>query len=163
MTRPTQAVIDLSALHHNLQRVRTCATQQRIIAVIKADGYGHGAVRIAHALSSKVEAFAVCCLEEAIELREAGIQLPIVLLEGFYQIEELPLIIEHNLQVVIHTPTQVTSLLKAQPERPISVWLKVDSGMHRLGFTPLEIGETWKRFTQCTHIAKPIRLMSHLS
>jgi len=163
MTRPTQAIIDLSALQYNLQRVRTCATQQRIIAVIKADGYGHGAVRVAQALNSKVEAFAVCCLEEAIELREAGIQLPILLLEGFYQIDELPFIIQHNLQIVIHTPTQVTYLLKAQLEQPVSVWLKVDSGMHRLGFTPLEIGETWKRFMQCAHIAKPIRLLSHLS
>jgi alanine racemase len=163
MTRPTQAIIDLSALHYNLQRVRACATQQRIIAVIKANGYGHGAIRIANALSSKVEAFAVCCLEEALELRSAGIQLPILLLEGFYQAEELPLIVEQELQVVIHTLTQVTHLLKASLEHPISVWLKVDTGMHRLGFTPLEIGETWKRFMQCAHIAKPIRLMSHLS
>jgi len=163
MTRPTRAFIDIAALRANLQLVKVCAPEQRVMAVIKANAYGHGAVRVANALESGVDAFAVCCLEEALQLRKADITKPIVLLEGFFHTDELPEIVDQDLQIVIHTPTQFEHLLRAQLTKPVSVWLKVDSGMHRLGFTPNEIEPIYKLFKQCTQVAQPIRLMSHLA
>ena len=161
--RPTCAIIDMTALRNNLQRVRTCAPQQRIMAVIKANGYGHGAVRVAETLQAEVDAFAVCDLEEASRLRQAGLTLPIVLLEGFFHADELPTIAQQALHIVVHAPTQVEQLLQANLRHPISVWLKVDTGMHRLGFDVRSIGKVWNCLNQCRWVAKPIRWMSHLA
>lgn len=163
MTRPTRAIIDTSALRANLQRVRTAAPSQRVMAVIKANGYGHGAIKVANALQAGVDAFAVCCLEEALQLREAGITQPIILLEGFFHPDELPLIANQNLSIVLHTPTQFEYLIKASLEKPIEVWLKVDTGMHRLGLAPNEVAPLYKHLEQCPHVTQPIRLMSHLA
>jgi alanine racemase len=162
MSRPARVSIDTTALRGNLQRVKACASKQRIMAVIKADGYGHGAIRVANVLESEVDAFAVCCLEEAIKLREAGITRQIVLLEGFFHPDELPIIAHQNLQVVIHNSKQFEHLVKTPLEKPINVWLKVDTGMHRLGFAPNEIERIYKLFCQSKQVATPIRLMSHL-
>lgn len=163
MSRPTYAVIDLAALRANVARVRACAPQQRIIAVIKADAYGHGAVNVAQAIESSVEAFAVCCLEEALVLREAGIQLPIVLLEGFFHPDELPVIAMHNIHIAVHSSQQVDLLLKNPQTIPINVWLKIDTGMHRLGFLPQFVNAVWKVLTTAPHIVQPLRIMSHLA
>ena len=139
MSRPTRAIIDIAALRANLQRVQACAPTQHIMAVIKANAYGHGAVRVAKALEASVDAFAVRSLEEALQLREAGISQPIVLLEGFFHPNELPEIANQDLQLVIHTPKQFEHLVKVQLDKQVNVWLKVDTGMHRLGFAPNEI------------------------
>lgn len=163
MSRPAQAVIDIAALCSNVQQVRRWAPQQKIIAVIKADAYGHGAVRVAQAIENLVEAFAVSCLEEALKLRAMGIQLPIVLLEGFFQAEELPLIAQHHLHSVIHTHTQVEQLLKISPPLPIPLWLKIDTGMHRLGFAPTEVEEIFHRLKRHLPTQTPLRLLSHLA
>lgn len=163
MTRPTRAIIDTSALRNNLQRVKACAPEQRIIAVIKANAYGHGAIKVAKVLETGVDAFAVTCLEEALQLREAGITLPLVLLEGFFHPDELPVIVEKDLQIIIHTPTQFEQLLRMSLKKPVTVWLKVDTGMHRLGFAPNEIEPVYKLLKQCSQVAQPIRLMSHLA
>ncbi|OQW94270.1 MAG: alanine racemase [Beggiatoa sp. IS2] len=164
MSRPIQAIIDLIALRTNVQRVRTCCVpEQRIIAVIKANAYGHGACQIAQAIATHVEAFAVSCLEEALELRESGVNLPIMLLEGFFQPDELPIIVEQHLQVVIHTPTQIDQILRAKLGKPLRVWLKIDTGMHRLGFAPQEMEVVWKSLQQCSIVAKPLGLISHLA
>lgn len=163
MSRPTRAVINTAALRANLQQVRACAPTQRIMAVIKANGYGHGAIRVAKALESQTDAFAVSCLGEALQLREAEIKKPIVLLEGFFSADELPIIAQHQLQVVLHTMAQVQQLLQTLLESPISVWLKVDTGMRRLGFAPNEIAPIYQRLQQCVHVLSPIRLMSHLA
>ena len=163
MSRPTYAVIDLAALRANVARVRVCAPQQRIIAVIKADAYGHGAVTVAQAIESTVEAFAVCCLEEALVLREAGIQAPIVLLEGFFHPDELPIIAAQNLHIALHSSQQVELVLKNPQATPLNVWLKIDTGMHRLGFLPQYVSAVWKLLQPAEHLAKPIRVMSHLA
>ncbi|EIJ43986.1 alanine racemase [Beggiatoa alba B18LD] len=161
MTRPTQAIIYLSALRANVQRIRELAPKQKIIAVIKADAYGHGAVRVATALTGLVEMFAVCSLEEALILRQAGIDAPILLLEGFFSADELTTIATQKIEIAVHTQGQVDSLLAAK--LPIKVWLKVDTGMHRLGFLPDEVELAWKRLNQCDVLLKPISLMSHFS
>src|SRR5690554_6643700 len=144
MTRPARVVINLAALRHNLVRVRELAPKSRVMAIIKADAYGHGITRVANVLSD-ADAFGVACLEEARQLRSAGISQPIILLEGPYAAVELNEIIELDLQVVIHDISQVEMLDHANLARPVTVWLKIDSGMHRLGFLPEFFTEVWQR------------------
>ena len=133
MTRPARVVINLSALHHNLQRVREIAPDSKVMAIVKADAYGHGLARVAHALTI-VDAFGVACLEEARELRNSGIEHPIILLEGPYTANELKEIDQLGLEIVIHAIDQVEMLEQIELSQPISIWLKIDTGMHRLGF-----------------------------
>jgi len=162
MTRAAQAVIDLHALHQNLQHVREAAPAARVMAVIKANGYGHGMLRVAHALSD-VDAFAVARIEEGIALREAGVAQPITLLEGFLDAAELEAICHHGLGVVVHNEAQVEILERTVLARPIEAWLKVDTGMHRLGFAPEVAAAIWRRLQACPGVAAPLRLMTHLA
>lgn len=159
--RPTQVHIDLSALRHNLQQVRRAAPNSRVMAAIKANGYGHGLIRVARALEES-DGFGVACLNEALQLRDAGIEAPITLLEGFFHTDELPLIEEHGLDLVLHHPQQIESLLNAAIRGPIKVWLKVDSGMHRLGVRPDEAAHWWQRLHQHRAL-EPLGQMTHLA
>ena len=135
--RPARALIDLQALRHNYQLARE-VTGAKALAVIKADAYGHGAVRCAQALEAEADGFAVACIEEALELRAAGIRAPILLLEGFFEADELPLIVEHDFWCVVHSLWQLDAIEQARLAKPIHVWLKLDSGMHRVGLHAAE-------------------------
>ena len=128
------ATIDLSAIRHNLAQVRRHAPGSKVMAAIKADGYGHGAVAVARALEEQADTFAVACLEEALVLREARIRAPIALLEGVLSIEEAKLCLRHELQVVVNDHWQLAYLESLPRGAKVSVWIKCDSGMHRLGF-----------------------------
>ncbi|MDN7133064.1 alanine racemase [Halomonas sp. MC140] len=160
--RPLVAEIDLDALRHNYQLACRCAPQSRSVAVIKADAYGHGALACAQALESLAPAFAVACIEEALTLREGGITQPIVLLEGIFTADELPLVDAHGFWIAVHSQWQVDALLAARPDQPIPVWLKVDSGMHRLGFAPDEAADIWRQLKAAPSVAA-LHLMSHFS
>lgn len=162
MSRPAQVVINLSALRHNFSRVRALAPASRIISVVKADAYGHGLVRVARALPD-TDAFGVACLEEATELRDAGIKKPVILLEGPYTNKELQEILRLGLDVVIHHDDQIRMLEQYIGKASIKVWLKVDSGMHRLGFDPADVKSSWERLKNCTSVQDDIRLMTHLA
>ena len=136
MSRPIQAHIDLSALNNNLHVARR-ATAARVMAVIKANAYGHGLLRAADALRD-ADGFALLDVRDAVQLREAGFRQPILLLEGFFSRDELPLLAEYELTSVIHSQHQL-DWLDAYPRRHgLSVWLKLNSGMNRLGFGPAE-------------------------
>lgn len=130
-------------------------------AALKADGYGHGQVRVARALD-KADALAVACSEEAEALREAGIRKPILLLEGVFEAAELPVCSRLKLEIVVHHPDQVAMLERVRLERPLRVWLKIDSGMHRLGVAPEATPGLWQRLQACPVVAE-LRLMSHLA
>lgn len=160
MSRPLRAHLDLDALQHNLQRVREAAPRSRIMAVVKANGYGHGLVRSAQALRS-ADGFGVACLEEAVTLREAGIRQPITLLEGFFEGDELGALSRYRLMPVVHAEHQVRHLEAAQLPQPIAVWLKVDTGMHRLGFAPALLPTIYARLQACANVDR-IGLFSHL-
>ncbi|MEZ5581547.1 MAG: alanine racemase [Candidatus Competibacteraceae bacterium] len=162
MTRATTAHINLSALSHNLQRVRRAAPGSRIAAAVKANAYGHGLLRVARALGA-ADALAVACGEEAVVLREGGIQHPIVLLEGVFEAGELPLCSRLNLDIVVHHLLQVEMLERTALERPIRVWLKIDTGMHRLGINPDTADTIWQRLRSCPSVDPNIRIMSHLA
>ena len=159
--RPARALIDLQALRHNYQLARE-VTGAKALAVIKADAYGHGAVRCAQALEAQADGFAVACIEEALELRAAGIRAPILLLEGFFEADELPLIVEHDFWCVVHSLWQLDAIEHAKLAKPIHVWLKLDSGMHRVGLHPTDYKTAYQRLQASGNVAK-IVLMSHFA
>ena len=159
--RPARALIDLQALRHNYQLARE-VTGAKALAVIKADAYGHGAVRCAQALEADADGFAVACIEEALELRDAGIRAPILLLEGFFEADELPLIVEHDFWCVVHSLWQLDAIEQATLAKPIQVWLKLDTGMHRVGMHPSEYKSAYQRLQASGKVAK-IVLMSHFA
>lgn len=129
------ATVDLSAVRHNLSRVRALAPTSKVMAAIKADGYGHGAVPVAQALAAAgVDAFAVACLEEAVALRDAGVTTRIALLEGVLSRDEAVEAATLGLEIVIHDRWQLDLLASLPIETGLAVWFKLDSGMHRLGF-----------------------------
>jgi alanine racemase len=160
VTRPLQARIDLGALQQNLRQAREAAPNSRIMAVVKANAYGHGLVRVAQALR-EVEGFGVACLEEAVSLREAGVRQPITLLEGFFASDELTVISHYRLTPVVHTECQLHVLEAASLPQPIGVWLKLDTGMHRLGFAPEALKEMYRRLQASANVSD-IGLFSHL-
>ena len=159
--RPAHALIDLGALRHNYRLARRIAGG-KALAIVKADAYGHGAVRCAQALEAEADGFGVACIEEALELRQAGIRAPILLLEGFFDADELALIAEHDLWTVLATPQQVQALAAFNSPRPLRVWLKLDSGMHRLGLSPEDFRAAWLRLHGLPQVDS-IVLMTHLA
>ena len=159
--RPARALIDLQALRHNYQLARD-VSGARALAVVKADGYGHGAVRCAQALAEQADGFAVACIEEALQLRDAGIGAPILLLEGFFEADELPLIEQHGLWCVVHSLWQLEAIERSAVTKPLQVWLKLDSGMHRVGLHPADYQEAYRRLLASGKVAK-IVLMSHFA
>jgi alanine racemase len=159
--RPARALIDLQALRHNYQLARE-TTGAKALAVIKADAYGHGAVRVAQALESQADGFAVACIEEALELRHAGIRAPVLLLEGFFEAEELSLIVEHDCWCVVHSTWQLEAIERTAVGKPLTVWLKMDSGMHRVGIHPAEYQAACQRLQASGKVAKVV-LMSHFA
>lgn len=159
--RPARALIDLQALRHNYRLARElgCA---RALAVLKADAYGHGAVRCAEALQDTADGFAVACIEEALQLRAAGIRAPILLLEGFFEAEELALIVEHDLWCAVHSLWQVEAIERTAVGKPLSIWLKLDSGMHRVGLQPQDYRPAYQRLQASGKVGKVV-LMSHFA
>ena len=162
MTRPTRAFIDISALRHNFRQVRKAAPGRKILAVVKADAYGHGAARVVPALD-RADAFAVARIEEAEALRSLGITKPVLLLGGVCGHEELVVAAKYDLDLVVHHESQIVTLERASLHKQVHVWLKVDTGMHRLGFPPGQVAAMWERLENCKTVATTIRLMTHLA
>lgn len=159
--RPARALIDLNALHHNYMLARKIS-QCRALAVLKADAYGHGAIPCAHALEADADGFAVACIEEALELRASGINKPILLLEGFFEREELELIVQHRLWCVVHALWQIEAIEQARLNGPLTCWLKLDSGMHRAGLDPADFKQGWQRLEASDNVERLV-LMSHFA
>ncbi len=159
--RPLVARIDTAALAHNLGVARRLAGQARILAVIKANGYGHGLIRVAHALRA-ADGFAVLTLDEAAALRSAGFTHPIVLLEGWFHVDELPEIVRLHLRPVLHREDQVDALLQTRLTGRIDVLVKVDTGMHRLGLPPRRLAPVLERLRGAPQVGG-ITLMTHFA
>lgn len=160
--RATRVTLGLPALRHNLQRAREAAPGARVMAAIKANGYGHGLLTVARAME-EADALGVACINEAVELRQAGIDAPVVLLEGFFHADELELIAEHRLESVIHHESQIETLEQASPPRPLPVWMKIDTGMHRLGFPPHQVKVMRARLERCGAVSRVRGAMTHLA
>lgn len=161
MTRPARACIDLRALQYNFQTVQKVAPQSRIIAIIKANAYGHGLLRIAQSLH-EAEAFGVVTLDEGIALREAGIDSRIVLLEGLFTPSDIALVNGYRLDTVVHHISQIEWLEQGALARPLDTWLKLDTGMCRLGFDPSEAADLTRRLQAIEQVAN-VRYITHFA
>jgi len=161
MTRPILATIHTDALRHNLEVVRRHAPKSKVFAVIKANGYGHGMLRVAHALN-EADGFAVLSLAEAVTLREAGFQQTLLLLEGLFDTDELPLAAQHRVAMVVHSELQLRMLEAASGLAPVDVFLKVNTGMNRLGITRDGFPNFYDRLRACKTV-NSITLMTHFA
>ncbi len=163
------ATIDLQALRANLSLVRTTNPNCSLVVVVKANAYGHGLIAVAGALRSQLrgrDCFGVATLDEALTLRRAGITEPVLLLEGFVTTAELELIVQHGFHFVVHALYQV-EILQAYCESgkdiaPLTLWLKLDTGMHRLGLNEADFVAAWKALHGSPHVDK-IVVMSHFA
>jgi len=161
MPRPIRATFDLAALEHNLSVARARAGDARVWAVAKANAYGHGLLRARRALDA-ADGFALLDIDEAVRLRDAGVRKPILLLEGFFAPADLAPIARHSLSVVIHSNEQMAMLESVRPTPPFAVFLKINTGMNRLGISVEQIGASLARLA-ATGSAAGITLMTHFA
>ena len=162
MTPLVSATIDTTALRHNLQVVRQCAPRSRVMAVIKANAYGHGLLVVARALES-ADAFAVARVDEGLTLRQAGIKTRTVLLEGVFDSGQLEAAAAAVFELVVHTTEQVELLRAAPPGAIFTVWLKLDTGMNRLGFKGRAFAAAHAALCALPAVRSPVNLFTHLS
>lgn len=161
MSRPILATIHIDALRHNLAVARRHAPDSKVMAVVKANGYGHGLLHVAQGLSD-ADGFAVLGVDEGIALREAGFNQTILLLEGLFTPDELPVAAQHRLSIVLHSEMQLLMLEAAGEAQVVDVFLKVNTGMNRLG---VPIGRFWSfydRLRVCKSVGK-VTLMTHFA
>ncbi len=160
--RLASAEIDLSALQYNLDKVREFAPQSKVMAVLKANAYGHGLVEIAKALH-QADAFAVARIDEALALRAGGLVKPIVLLEGVFQASDLAIAIANNFQIIVHDQHQLEMIENETLDGELTTWLKVDTGMHRLGVYPEQFEQFYTRLLASKNVHSDIKLMTHFA
>ncbi len=163
MGRPSRARLDFRALRHNVGVARQLAPRSRLMAVVKANAYGHGAVAIAGALQAEADALAVACIEEALELRYAGIDAPILLLEGCFEAHELQTAAQLDLWVTIENERQLQWLETASLPAPLTCWLKVDTGMNRMGVSALRAPAFFQRLKASHNAAREIVTYTHFA
>jgi len=163
MNRPPICVrISRAALHHNLAVIRRTVPQSKVMAVIKANAYGHGLIETARALAA-ADALAVARLDEAVMLREAGVQSPLVLLEGVATAEQLTEAVARNLELVVHDPSQLALLQESASTADLVVWLKADTGMNRLGFRAEGFRAALAQLRAMPAPPREIRALTHLA
>jgi len=153
--------IDLEAIRHNYRLLKKISGDNRLIAVVKADAYGHGAIEVANALSN-ADAFAVAAVGEALALRKAGIEQKIIVLGGFIRTRELDTCVEYQLDPVIHQQIHLDQLVKHASLKGLQVWVKVDTGMGRLGYAPAAVPGVLEQLGQVATLG-PVRMMTHLA
>lgn len=163
MSRPTKLHIDSNALLHNLNLIKQLAPARQIIAMVKANAYGCGVAAVVPVLDGKVDAFGVASLEEALVVRALGAKTDCVIFQGIFSADELHVIALQQFISVLHQPHQLQWLLNNPLPNPIRIWVKVNTGMHRLGFQINEIQEVMSALQQCPWVDKDIGLMTHLA
>ena len=157
------AVIDLNALQHNLSRVKELAPTSKVMSVVKANAYGHGLIQSARALVES-DAFAVARISEGVQLRQAGIQQPIVILEGAFSQADFELASENELSLVFHQLSHIELVTTIKLTKPIEFcWLMVETGMHRLGLSASDVDKALQALIQSSNISGSIGLMSHFA
>ncbi|MEO8063195.1 MAG: alanine racemase [Pseudomonadota bacterium] len=162
MIRLIRALVDTAALRHNLGTIRAYAPGAKVMAVVKANAYGHGLVATALALAD-ADCFAVARLEEGIALRSAGVRAPVVLLEGVFSAEQLAEAAHHRFELAVHDPLQIKLLEAHRGAERFIVWIKMDTGMNRLGFRPEAFAPALDRLRALTVPALELRVMTHLA
>ena len=162
MSRPTRAVIDLAAIRSNFRFASSLVPNSFMLAVVKADAYGHGAVNVAKTLSGLAPAFAVATIDEAIILREAGLSEPILLLEGPFREEEIEIGANSDYWFMVHNERQLSWIRRSRTSKKLKIWLKSDTGMHRLGFQADEFREAYRELRALDFVHNEVVLTSHL-
>ncbi len=162
MSRPTHLTIDRQALIHNLNKIRQLAPSQKIIAMVKADAYGAGIGQVIPTLEGQVDAFGVACMEEAMAIRRLGSGTEIILFQGNFSAAELTQSLELGFTPVIHQVEQLQWLIDQKIDKKISVWVKINTGMNRLGFSPEQAKDVVSALRQCPFI-QTLGLMTHLA
>ena len=162
MNSPIHAIVDAAALRHNLERARATAPASRIMAVIKANGYGHGLVPVARALAP-AEGFAVARLDEGLALRAAGLVNPILLLEGVFSPDQLAIAAQQRFDLMVHSVEQLEMLEGRAGTEIVSTWIKVDTGMNRLGFRVEQFAGAYARLQRIANVAPEPTLVTHLA
>ena len=161
--RPSQAIVDLAALRRNLARAAARAPGANTIAVIKANGYGHGLVPVAQALAEAAGALAVATIDEALVLRDEGITAPLLVLQGAHTPNDVAQAAERRLWLMAHSMDQVNALCRDRSGNPVTAWLKIDTGMHRLGIAPQDTALACKTLAAAANVADPVVLCTHLA
>ncbi len=159
--RNSQITVSIQALQHNLQKVRDLCPHSKIVAMVKANAYGHGLLPVAKALSH-ADMLGVALVEEAAVLRAAHIKNAIVVLEGAFSREELLDAIHLKLDLVVHHEQQVALLENTSTSEPLNIWLKINTGMNRLGFNPEHVISIYDRLSNIPYI-KSIKLLTHFA
>ena len=157
-----RAVIDHAALRHNLGQVRRHAPASRVWAVMKSVAYGHGMAQAAKSLAG-ADGFAVARTEEAVRLREAGVKKAILVIAGALARDELDAAVHHRLELGVHQEEQLGLLERVGAEQALKIWVKVDTGMHRLGLDPETVPGVLERLNACPGVQAPVGLMTHLA
>ncbi len=161
MTRPTQAFVSLPALRHNYGLAKGVASRSKVLAVVKANGYGHGLERVAQALPG-ADGFATLEMEGAVRLREGGFKDPILMLEGFFEPAEIEVMSRHGLSTVLHSAEQLAMLMAHKPKKPLDVWFKINTGMNRLGFPLASVRGCLEKLGS-SGVAGSVTLMTHFA
>jgi alanine racemase len=161
MPRPLCATIHLDSMQHNLARARACAPQAKVWAVVKANAYGHGLERGMRGFAA-ADGLALIEIDNALRLRALGWTKPILLLEGFFDASDIPLLAEHDINSAVHSNEQIRMLESTQLYRPIDVHLKMNTGMNRLGFKPDDYAAAYARLRAIPGI-RNITLMTHFA
>ena len=161
MSRPVEALISRAALRHNFQQVKQHAGRAKVLAVVKANAYGHGAIEVAKTLTA-VDGFAVASIDEGLSLRKAGITQPILLLGGIFNVMELQDIAAHDFSVALNDHYQLSLLKEAKLVKPIKAWLHIDTAMHNLGFTPLKVPAVMAEIAELPQ-CDVVTLMTHFA
>ncbi len=162
MKPPIRALVDTAALRYNLSRARGIAPGSRVMAVIKANGYGHGLVPVARALAP-ADGFAVARLDEGLALRAAGLTNPVLLLEGVFSPAQLASAAQQRLDVMVHSIEQLEMLEGRAGGEVVSAWIKLDTGMNRLGFRVEAFGAAYARLRRIANLAPDPTLVTHLA
>ncbi|MGE8360902.1 alanine racemase [Pseudomonas sp.] len=160
--RPLVATIDLTAIRDNYALAKRCAPGRQAFAVVKANAYGHGVREVVTALHDEADGFAVASLEEAAAVRALHAEARILLLEGCFEAAEYPLAAQMKLDVVVQGEQQAQQLVSAALAQPLNVWLKFDSGMHRLGFEAPALRDWHARLAGAQQVAE-LNLISHFA
>ena len=163
MGRHTSCTLSTENLLHNVAVLRAKAPRAKMMAMVKANAYGHGLRSVGLRLDKHVDAMGVASIDEALALRQAGVTAPIVLIEGVFVPDELRVAAEHGFQVVFHDPCQLHWLAETPLPVPLVAWVKIDTGMGRLGFSPETATDALHILSQSESVHQPVGLMSHFA
>mgnify|MGYP001573408585 CR=1 FL=1 len=163
MSRTATAILSTENLLHNLQVIKNQVKPSKIIAMVKANAYGHGIRSVGLRLDGQVDMMGVASIDEALALRKAGVKTDILLAEGVFEQNELLIAATEKLHVVFHNQTQMEWLDKSTLPLPIHAWIKIRTGMGRLGFGPNEAHQSYEYLRGHTKTHKPVRVMSHFA